>query len=108
MAWTYSSDRPAFARELTRIGPEAVSYGQNMLDLVEQVKAAVEAADAALRPADKVRCLEAAKLGLDALAKYDRAFSTVELCGLESARAAVARREATYRAFGYYRMAGRA
>lgn len=105
MQYVESSDREAYDGIVRNMGALA-GYGLAMADLVDTVKQRLRDAEASGTPAEKVRNLELAKLGLKVLGASQLRTNKLELCGLEKALAGARRLEIVYRAFGYYRMAG--
>jgi len=99
-------DRFALNKALGGADPRERRYGEAISRLIDVAKERGRLAEAASAPADKVQHLEAAKLALHELEACSVPDSRFHLVGLAKARDELDRLEQTYRAFGYYRMAG--
>lgn len=100
------SDRSALSKALGGADPRERRYGEALSRLVDVVKERGRLAEAATAPAEKVQHLELAKLALAELEGCRVPGSRFDLTGVAKARDYFHRLEMTYRAFGYYRMAG--
>jgi hypothetical protein len=104
----HTSDPEAFEAEMARQRRDVARLGRAGARLAAAIREELELANAPLRPAEKVRHLEQAKW---ALGEFEQACSAPEvgftLTGVADARARIAAVEAMFRAFGWYRQAGR-
>lgn len=101
-----STDPAAFEAHLRTLDPRLARYGRAMSRLIDTVKEWTRQASDAGRPADKVRALQMAKLSLSELEACAVKECSIALIGLDGWRDRLDRLEQTYRAFGYYRIAG--
>lgn len=107
-----SLEPQAFDALLAALPPSGAAYAEALARFAELIRAAYARASGPGTPAEKVRSLEAAKLGLARLRRY--AGTTVSgqedydvaVSGWDAANEAVERLERTYRALGLYRLAG--
>jgi len=99
-------DRSALRTALGGADPRERRYGEAISRLIDVAKERAGLAETSRTPMEKVEHLEAAKLALSEVEACSVPGSRFHLVGLAKARAELDRLEQTYRAFGYYRMAG--
>lgn len=100
-------DRDAWVTALRRAAPQERRYARAISRLMDVFNDRRRLAREARTPAEKVEHLEAAKGALAELADCQVPGSRFRFSNLEAVRTDLERLELTYRAFGYYRMAGR-
>lgn len=102
-----ASDRAKLGAALGGAAPAEQRYGDAVSRLIDLVKERGALAESARTPLEKVEHLEAAKCALAELAACRVPGSRFRIEGLAGASETLDRLELTYRAFGFYRMAGR-
>lgn len=100
-----TSDRSSWDRGLAEMAPDRAEYVQALHELIGAVNDRVRLIVRGAPPAEMIKALEFAKAGLAHLETHHGARG-IDFPNLDSFRRRVEQLEATFRAFGFYRMAG--